>query len=75
MLFNQLPGGTALRVIYHIGQQVNNKFAHYDFGKDNLKIYGQSTPPEYDIKKITVPVYIVYSVGDWATTKKVRIKK
>lgn len=41
---------------------------------DNLRIYGQLEPPEYDIKRIKVPCYVVYSVSDWATTKKVNRK-
>lgn len=73
MLFNQLPGGTSLRVIYHIGQQIDNQFAHYNFGKENLRIYDQLEPPEYDIRRIKVPCYIVYSASDWATTKMVSI--
>jgi len=36
-----------------------NKFEMYDFGeKENMKKYGQKTPPVYDLGKITVPVYL-----------------
>lgn len=72
VFFNQLPGGTALRVYNQIVQQINNKFSKYDYGSQNLKIYGQVAPPIYDISKIRVPCYIVYSAGDWATTKEVQ---
>lgn len=71
VFFNQLPGGGSLKVFNHIAQQISGQFAKYDYGKENINIYGQSTPPEYNISKIEVPFYLVYSTADWATTKKV----
>lgn len=71
VFFNQLPGGTALRVFNQIAQQVTGQFSKYDYGNENINIYGQRSPPEYNISKIEVPVYLAYSAGDWATTKKV----
>lgn len=52
---------------------IGDKFQKYDYGIRNREIYGQVTPPQYDISNIQVPVYAMYSVNDWATTKEVRI--
>jgi lysosomal acid lipase/cholesteryl ester hydrolase len=72
--FNQLPGGTALRILNHAADLVLGNFRKYNFVDDNFRYYGTSTPPIYDIKKIQVPVYLVYSTQDWATTEPVSSK-
>jgi lysosomal acid lipase/cholesteryl ester hydrolase len=48
-------------------------FHHYDYGKNNMEHYGQDTPPEYDISKVTVPVSLYWSQGDWLAVPTVRI--
>ena len=38
----------------------------YDFGKHkNIEVYGQDTPPEYDIEKVTAPVVTYWGDNDW----------
>lgn len=38
---------------------------HYDYGKnENLKIYGEEEPPNYNLKNVSVPVTIFSSDGD-----------
>jgi hypothetical protein len=32
---------------------------------DNMFIYGQFTPPDYDLRKVTAPVALHYSENDW----------
>lgn len=32
---------------------------------ENLFVYGQFTPPEYDLSKVTAPVALHYSANDW----------
>jgi len=62
------PGrGTSARTVVHYGQSVvSKKFCKYDFGKDeNMEHYGQETPPEYDLKKVTAPVALVWGQNDW----------
>lgn len=42
-----------------------DKFQHYDLGHNkNLKKYGQTKPPEYDLRKVTSPVVLYYSKND-----------
>ncbi|RZB40241.1 uncharacterized protein BDFB_003922, partial [Asbolus verrucosus] len=67
--FNQLPGGTALRILNHAADLVLGNFRKYNFVDKNFEIYGQWEPPIYDIKKLQVPVYLFYSTQDWATTE------
>merc|ERR1712002_337772 len=62
------PGrGTSARTMVHYAQSVNNKkFCKYDFGAaGNMEHYGQETPPEYDLSKVTAPVALFWGENDW----------
>jgi len=62
------PGrGTSVRTIAQYAQGVNNKkFCKYDYGTEgNMEHYGQDTPPEYDLKKVTAPVMLLWGENDW----------
>jgi lysosomal acid lipase/cholesteryl ester hydrolase len=42
-----------------------DSFLHFDYGSaENLKRYGTTYPPEYNLTKVTVPVYLVYGDND-----------
>ncbi|KAF2887861.1 hypothetical protein ILUMI_18312, partial [Ignelater luminosus] len=58
------PAGSSIRQGQHFAQLITtDKFQKYDYGKvKNLEIYGQPTPPQYNISKMTAPVAIY--VGD-----------
>jgi len=72
--FNQLPGGTSLKTLTFLRESTRGNFRKYDYGPGkNQYLYGTREPPEYDIKKITVPIFIIYARNDWATTKQVNI--
>lgn len=73
VLFNQLPGGTSLKTLTYISEAVRGQFRKYDYGGRNIHLYGDSTPPEYNVSKIEVPVFVFYASHDWATSKPVRI--
>ena len=54
-------------------QEVNSrKFSHYDYGSAaaNILAYNSSTPPEYDLAKVTVPVALFWSDNDWLADPK-----
>ena len=54
------PSGTSVQNMVH-WEQLNfiDNFQKYDYGVDeNMKIYGQSTAPLYDLSKITHEVYL-----------------
>ncbi|KAK0056478.1 lipase member K [Biomphalaria pfeifferi] len=62
------PAGTSVRDMLHWGQAINSKnFQHYDYGSasENMKHYGQPTPPLYDLRKVKVPVAIFRGDQDW----------
>lgn len=45
-----------------------NKFQKYDFHYwSNLLIYGQFSPPQYDLTKVTAPVALFHSDADVTT--------
>jgi len=51
-----------------------NKFKQFDYGiLGNINVYGLPNPPNYDLSKIKVPVYLYYSKNDWLANVKVRI--
>lgn len=71
MFFNQLPGGTGLKVYEFLSHQIRNRFQKKDYGWRNYEFYGRITPPEYNVTNIQVPSYIIYGIGDWTTTRRV----
>lgn len=55
------PAGTSIQNIVYWQQMYNNgqTFKKYNYGAaKNQQVYGQPTPPEYDMSKITEPVYM-----------------
>ena len=46
---------------------MNKKFQKFDYGKEmNKIIYGQYTPPEYQLEAITSnKIALIYSANDW----------
>ncbi|KAJ8922570.1 hypothetical protein NQ315_007600 [Exocentrus adspersus] len=66
------PAGAATKQFLHYAQEINSgKFRQYDFGKKlNKQDYGSSNPPDYDLSKITAPVYLIYSKNDWLSAEK-----
>lgn len=59
--------GSSSRSIIHYAQSANSAlFRQFNHGKaKNLELYGQETPPEYDISKITAPVALYWGANDW----------
>ncbi|KAJ8977720.1 hypothetical protein NQ317_007269 [Molorchus minor] len=44
-------------------------FQNYDYGKNrNLEVYSQSSPPAYQISKVSVPVALFVGANDWLAT-------
>ncbi|XP_045025546.1 gastric triacylglycerol lipase isoform X3 [Daphnia magna] len=71
-LFNaNLMRGTSVKVIAQFAQNYNagNVFQAYDFGRrGNLLRYGSVKPLEYDLAKITAPVYVFSGGSDHLVT-------
>uniref|UniRef100_A0A6B0VCD9 Lipase n=1 Tax=Ixodes ricinus TaxID=34613 RepID=A0A6B0VCD9_IXORI len=62
-----VPAGTSVRAMVHYSQiLISGRFQKFDFGENrNQLIYGTSTPPEYDVSRVVVPVALFWSEGDW----------
>ena len=71
------PGGTSTRNVWHYAQEINSgKFCKFDYDSmvQNWLHYRSFSPPEYDLKKVDVPVALIWSDNDWLADPKVRNK-
>ena len=50
----------------------SGKFRKYDYGQDNIRIYGTLEPPDYILSNVKVPTYIYRATEDYLSSKKVR---
>ncbi|KAG5318972.1 LIP3 Lipase, partial [Pseudoatta argentina] len=74
-IFSYFPAGVSLQTIHHFYQNIiNEKFQAFDNGYfDNYKKYGQMMPIMDDLKKVTAPLALYYSVNDLLAPKSVKI--
>jgi len=67
---SETPAGTSVKNIAHWGQCVrSNTFQMYDYGCgiltcENMKIYGQRTPPRYNLSLLQLPISLFYGGDD-----------
>ncbi|XP_057334103.1 lipase 1-like isoform X1 [Microplitis mediator] len=68
-ILSNFPAGTSSKNIRHFLQGITSQtFSKYDYGETkNLEIYNSSKPPEYNLSRVTSPVALIYSEGDWYT--------
>ncbi|XP_065909438.1 gastric triacylglycerol lipase-like [Dysidea avara] len=62
------PAGTSVKDVVHYAQEVRSgKFSMYDYGSAsaNKAHYGQATPPNYDVTKMTVATATFNGGNDW----------
>lgn len=66
-----------MNVLLHFLQSVmSGEFRKYDFGPFvNLEKYGQLTPPDYKLGKVTAPVYIYHAGEGDLIASRVDVKK
>ncbi|TGZ60894.1 hypothetical protein CRM22_008291 [Opisthorchis felineus] len=66
------PAGTSAKNMVHYCQGITtDQFQAFDYGKvKNLEIYGQKTPPKYDLSKFTVPTAVFTGGNDWLAVEK-----
>ncbi|ODM97071.1 Lipase 3 [Orchesella cincta] len=71
VLLGHLPAGASVRTVVHYAQGVpSGEFRQYDFGTEkNMEKYGQPTPPDYDLTKITAPIALYWGENDWMGAK------
>lgn len=60
------PSGISCKQITHYTQSyVSGKFSKLNRGsEENIRIYGSTTPPEYNLTKVTAPVVVYYGESD-----------
>ncbi|XP_060807301.1 lipase 1-like [Amyelois transitella] len=64
-LFGHLTAGTSIHNLAHYGQDmVSDDFHKFDYGADNLNVYGTKYPPKYKLRATTAPVFIIYGGND-----------
>ncbi|XP_026482357.1 lipase 3-like [Ctenocephalides felis] len=65
-ILENLPAGASTKQLLHYAQLIKSgNFEKYDYGWfKNNQIYGQASPPKYDLKKLTAPTYLYYSDKD-----------
>ncbi|KAG6459451.1 lipase 3 [Manduca sexta] len=67
VIFGHSPAGSSVRQFVHYGQGIADKgFRRFDHGSRmaNRKAYGSRRPPNYDLSKVTAPVFLHYSFND-----------
>ncbi|KAJ9595062.1 hypothetical protein L9F63_013627, partial [Diploptera punctata] len=66
VILHHTPGGASSMQALHYGQLIfSGKFRQFDYGIKNFIKYKQFTPPDYNLRLVTAPVVIMYSVNDW----------
>lgn len=76
VITTNLPAGCSTRQFLHYAQEITSKkFRKYDYGSsENLDKYGQISPPDYDLNKITAPIALYYGSNDRLTAVEVKSK-
>uniref|UniRef100_A0A1A9WSD2 Lipase n=1 Tax=Glossina brevipalpis TaxID=37001 RepID=A0A1A9WSD2_9MUSC len=58
-------GGSSNQVTHFIQLYVSHKFRQFDWGeKKNMALYGQAEPPDYNLTKLSAPMYLYYGNKD-----------
>lgn len=61
-----MPANVATNQLLHLGQNIKSKhFRQYDHGTiGNYFKYKRSSPPDYDLKKVRIPIAVYYAESD-----------
>ncbi|XP_064487854.1 lysosomal acid lipase/cholesteryl ester hydrolase-like [Ornithodoros turicata] len=61
-----MPAGTTTKNLVHYAQMYRKKnFVKFDYGsEENMVVYGQPEPPEYDLSRIMAPIALFSGPGD-----------
>ncbi|KAH8249531.1 hypothetical protein KR032_010307 [Drosophila birchii] len=62
-----LPGGCNVKQpVHYLQLQASDRFCQFDYdAKENQRVYGRPTPPDYPLEKITAPVALYYGSNDF----------
>ncbi|XP_071877191.1 lipase 3 isoform X1 [Bombus fervidus] len=67
LILGHFPAGASAKQIIHYSQNIlSGSFRKFDYGAtENLKTYGSTQPPIYDLEKVKTPIVIFYSKNDF----------
>lgn len=71
LILGHVPAGASTKTLVHYAQEIkqSGKFQMFDYGPvDNLKAYGDVSPPEYPLHKITLPIALFSADNDWLSS-------
>ncbi|CRK94337.1 CLUMA_CG007852, isoform A [Clunio marinus] len=60
---NMSPTVSAMQLMHFLQLHISGKFQQYDYGERNWDFYKSQKPPEYQLSKVTTPVYL-YSASE-----------
>ena len=66
-----------MKTMHHMSQSIlSGEFRQFDYGskEQNMKVYNSSEPPDYNFKKIQVPISLFYAEDDLFASVKVSKK-
>ncbi|CAK1554129.1 unnamed protein product [Leptosia nina] len=63
-LFDGDSRGSEKNLIHYYQMMRSGLFRKFDYGEENVRIYGSQKPPGYKLNDISVPIYIFTSSGD-----------
>ncbi|XP_023025870.2 lipase 3-like [Leptinotarsa decemlineata] len=71
LMMSHAPSGCSTNQVFHFLQlMLKGGFGQLDLGLEgNLEKYGAETPPQYDLSKITTPVYLFHGANDYLAAK------
>ncbi|KAK8398277.1 hypothetical protein O3P69_003888 [Scylla paramamosain] len=77
VLLAHYPAGAGYKVFMHLLQlHASRKFRAYDYGPErNYREYGQTSPPDFSLAKVQVPVALFWSENDALASPLVRFGK
>ncbi|XP_023720755.1 lipase 3 isoform X2 [Cryptotermes secundus] len=65
MLAHTPAGGSSREVIHYAQGALSGEFCQFDFGTEkNMELYGQPSPPRYNMSHVTTPVAMFHSDND-----------
>ncbi|XP_043662469.1 lipase 1 [Drosophila teissieri] len=67
VVLGHLPGGANIKqAVHYLQLQKSDRFCQYEYEpKENHKLYGRSTPPDYRLERISAPVALYYGSNDY----------
>ncbi|KAF9412148.1 hypothetical protein HW555_009278 [Spodoptera exigua] len=72
VFLSHLGTGTSWKTAVHFSQEIlSGKFAQFDYGYwKNWRVYGTSSPPNYDLNKVTLPIKLFWSKNDLLSSER-----